>query len=554
LIGIISTDAQKEIVKEFFELFKTPWEFFKQNRHYDVVVCTDKKYSEVSTKLLLIYCGELTEFDKQNQVSFKSKKAPCILEYKGSILPVYGETISFERIEEPVIRCKETEEVAGFEIIKGDTKILRIGFNLFDEVSFLLSQGQPKKYSLIPTLDVHISLLREWILNANIPVVEIPPVPAGYEYVCCLTHDIDFAGIRNHNFDHTFFGFVYRASLGSFIDLHRGRGSLKKLLKNLKAVLLLPAVYLGMIKDFWFQFDAYREIEKDAPSTFFFIPFKNEPGQDQESNGEDHNWRATKYDVSEIAGDIRNLKSLGCEIGVHGIDAWMNSEKGRRELNRISEISGDGDMGVRMHWLYFNHESPRILEAAGFYYDSSLGYNDAAGYRNGTTQAFRPIGVQRLLELPLNVQDSALFYPGRMGLSEEDAASLVDRLIENSTIFGGVLTINWHDRSLAPERLWGDFYIEVLKKINKKRVWFGTGQQVIQWFNKRRACCFGETHYTSNMLKLSVKSDDTNTAPALMIRVYLPEEKGGKKGASECEKRHIDFSFSSYIENEIILN
>ena len=56
--------------------------------------------------------------------------------------------------------------------------------------------------------------------------------------------------------------------------------------------------------------------------------------------------------------------------------------------------------------------------------------------------------------------DTALFYPSYMNLSDEQARAAMLPLIENATRFGGVLTINWHDRSLGPERLWGDAYAE----------------------------------------------------------------------------------------------
>ena len=54
LIGIISKTSEREIVQEFFELFKTPWEFYHENRYYDVVLTTGDYISEIETKLLLI--------------------------------------------------------------------------------------------------------------------------------------------------------------------------------------------------------------------------------------------------------------------------------------------------------------------------------------------------------------------------------------------------------------------------------------------------------------------------------------------------------------------
>ena len=46
-----------------------------------------------------------------------------------------------------------------------------------------------------------------------------------------------------------------------------------------------------------------------------------------------------------------------------------------------------------------------------------MGYNETVGYRAGTTQAYKPLEASRLLELPLHVMDTALFYPAYLGLS-----------------------------------------------------------------------------------------------------------------------------------------
>jgi hypothetical protein len=150
-----------------------------------------------------------------------------------------------------------------------------------------------------------------------------------------------------------------------------------------------------------------------------------------------------------------------------------------------------------MHWLYFNTDTPKILEDAGYQYDSTMGYNDAVGYRNGTVQPFRFPGLNSLMELPLNVQDTAMLYRGRMNLKEEEALDLVDKLIENHRKFGGVLTINWHDRSLAPERLWGDLYQKILERLKKEKTLFCTAAQAVNWFKQRRLLNFEKISSTS---------------------------------------------------------
>ncbi len=447
---------------------------------------------------------------------------------------------------------KGTAEVVGIEINRGDEKVLRIGFDLFQEISFLLSSGQPEDYASIPTLDIHILMLRNWILSCGIHVLEIPPVPAGYAFMTCLTHDVDFLRIRNHRFDHTVFGFVYRALFGSLIDFLRGRASWRKLLKNWKAVVCLPCVYLGIVEDFWVQFDRYVEVEKGLGSTFFMIPFKDQPGKGV--SGQAPKRRAARYDISDVESHVKRLVSKGCEIGVHGIDAWRDSEKGNEEFKRISRAVGRSDIGIRMHWLFYNDQSPENLERAGFLYDSTLGYNDAIGYRVGTTQVFRPPGAKRLLELPMHIQDTALFYPKRLGLNESIASELIGNIFENATHYGGVLTINWHHRSMGPERLWGDFYVNLLGELKKHEVWFATASRVIKWFDKRRSVTFEKTRFSENKLLLTCKGENDDSLPPLSLRIHCPGmQNTADKTCGEHTQPHIDIPWTGEERTELPL-
>ena len=143
-----------------------------------------------------------------------------------------------------------------------------------------------------------------------------------------------------------------------------------------------------------------------------------------------------------------------------------------------------------MHWLYFGAQRAMLLEKAGFDYDSTIGYNETIGYRAGTSQVFKHPDVDHLLELPLHIMDTALFYPSYMNLSDEQAGAAMLPLIENAARFGGVLTINWHDRSLGPERLWGDAYVNLLRELRARTPWFATASQTVAWFRKRRATSF----------------------------------------------------------------
>jgi hypothetical protein len=552
LIGVIANKSEKEIIREFFELFKTPWEFYHEDRLYDVVLTTVDTIPEINTKLLVIYGSEENKFDRENKIHIKDKRSKCLLTSDSEHFPVYGKVLIFGGSTRSLVRINDKDESAGIEINEKDSKILRIGYDLFREVHFLLSSGQPAEYAYIPTLEIHISMLRNWIVKSGIPLIEIPPVPSGYKFITCLTHDVDFAGIRQHRFDRTMFGFLYRALFGSLIGVLKRRTSWSKLLKNWRAVLLLPGVYLGIVKDFFHQFERYIKLERGLRSTFFIIPYKNKNGRS--ISGLADRGRAMKYEITDIEPEIQKLVECGFEIGLHGIDAWRDPEKGLDELNRISSTTGRTDIGIRMHWLFFKESSPQLLEKAGFLYDSSFGYNEAIGYRGGTVQAFRPQNVERLLELPLNVMDTALFYRERMGLNEEKAHNLLNKLLGYAEIYGGALTINWHQRSLGPERLWDNFYVSFLEKLKRCNAWFATARDSISWFNKRRAAFFENVEFGKERINVNIVSTKDSSGPDLVLRIYNPEIRCTcSNSLSKKKASYIDISFTGNLKTSFCL-
>ncbi len=151
--------------------------------------------------------------------------------------------------------------------------------------------------------------------------------------------------------------------------------------------------------------------------------------------------RASGYAAIDIKNDLRDVISCGAEVGVHGIDAWLDSSSGQKELEEIRRVASKKTIGIRMHWLYFNEQSPMTLGKMGFDYDSTVGYNETVGYRAGTGQVYKPLNASRLVELPLHIMDTSLFYPGRMHLTAADAKERVGAIIEHAIRFGGTVTI-----------------------------------------------------------------------------------------------------------------
>jgi hypothetical protein len=523
MIGVSAHPEEFPIVREFFELFKTPWEFYRSDREYEVLLCTgDRQVRDDAARLVVIYSGRKLAADAHNEEDARRGQARArVLAYKSARIPIYGDSITFGGRESGFLVDADSARPVAYVDHSGGRAVARIGYDLFREVGTLLTAGQPASNAGIPSLDLHIAMLRELIVESGAKLVEIPPVPEGYRFIACLTHDVDHPSIRSHRLDHTMWGFLYRSVFGSVFNALRGRASASQVLRNWAAAVKLPFVYLGVAKDFWCEFDRYPKLERGRRSSFFVIPFKNRPGRTDSGPAPRH--RAAGYSAAEIARHIQTLRSVGCEIGLHGIDAWLDGSKGREELEEIRRITGAQEVGVRMHWLYFDERSPLTLEQAGADYDSTIGYNDAVGYRAGTAQAYQPLGTARLIELPLHIMDTALFFPNRLNLSPEAAGKQVGAIIDNAVRFGGSVTVNWHDRSVAPERCWGEFYVALLDELESKGAWFATAAEAVSWFRMRRTAAFEYADGESDVrVKMPVESG--RNLPALQIRVRNARE------------------------------
>src|SRR5437867_6735111 len=347
MIGVIPKADQIAVAEEFFQLFMTPWEIYEPGRTYDVVVATTDEIPEVDTRLLLIYGSAAKSSDARSGIAVGSRHQGASLNYQGILLPIYGEVRTFEE-RSAGIPCVTAESgMAGLRVRSADSTVMRLGYDLFHEVQLLLSAGQPVEKAHIPTLDIHIMMLRNWILDAGISLLEVPPSPAGHSFVVCLTHDIDFVGIRNHRFDYPMWGFLYRSTVGALHKLFRRRISIARLFQIWRAAVSLPFVYLGWAKDFWDPFDWYLRVEKGLPATYFLIPFKRRTGENVAARHESR--RAAAYDITDLPQWTAILMREGCELGVHGIDAWHSVEKGRDELARIGAVTGESRIGIRMH-------------------------------------------------------------------------------------------------------------------------------------------------------------------------------------------------------------
>jgi hypothetical protein len=486
MIGVAVDSTELQTVGEFFELFKSPWERGVAGRRYRAVLSTVGRPKDLEADVFLVYGPSESAVDDKARVGVDLAEGPLDAEWEATRFPLYGRVALFPTVGHATLHCDG--RALDYRLGEWGQALWRVGYNLFDEVRHLLSSGQPAAQAATPTLDIHIALLRHLLRQSGVSFVEIPPRPAEHDFICCLTHDVDFFGIRRHALDSTLGGFVGRASFGTLAGLLAGRRSFGDAARNWTALLSLPLVLAGILPDPWQPIAQYEAADRGRPSTFFLVPFKDRPGI--APNGLVERRRAVRYQASEVRNELEAAAARGHELAVHGIDAWRDQDAGRAEMAQVAPLGGRATAGVRMHWLYFASDAPARLEGAGFEYDSTCGYNDAVGYRAGTSQVFRLLGSERLMELPIAIMDTALFYPGRLGLSRDEALERCRPIVAHARRAGGTVVVNWHDRSLAPERLWGRAYSELLDDLEHGAPWFATATEAVEWFRWRRSITF----------------------------------------------------------------
>ena len=73
MIGVISKQKEHEVVEEFFQLFKTPWEFYNPDRlHYEVLIATDGNIPETDAPLMVLKARDWIDMRMWNKIRFKS--------------------------------------------------------------------------------------------------------------------------------------------------------------------------------------------------------------------------------------------------------------------------------------------------------------------------------------------------------------------------------------------------------------------------------------------------------------------------------------------------
>src|SRR5208337_1655227 len=121
--------------------------------------------------------------------------------------------------------------------------------------------------------------------------------------------------------------------------------------------------------------------------------------------------------------------------------------------------------------------------------------------------------------------------------------------------FGGALTINWHDRSIAPERLWEDFYRKLILELKNKGAWFPTATEAVAWFKKRRSVSFDTVSKEDGVVRLSISAAAEPGLPGLIVRFYRPRTQSLFDSVPpNSAAEYVDAVFQDKLETSIAIS
>lgn len=284
-----------------------------------------------------------------------------------------------------------------------------------------------------------------------------PTWPNGHTFAICLTHDIDC--IRYS---------VPKTGFETLVAARRG---------DFRSALSMALSRFSRSQNPLWNFDDIMALEErySARSSFFFLAL--EPGE------QDYNFR-----IHEAGDALQEIERRGWEVGLHGgHEAWSDSSALRREKDRIEQVLGSAVVGYRNHYLRFAiPKTWHLLAEVGFVYDTTFGWADQIGFRNGMCHPYQPFDRNteefvNIVELPVVIMDRT--FDRYLGVSDEKAFELTRVILDRTAEVGGVATILWHNTDFVGSRR--ELYERILAYGRERNAWMPMARDVVAYWREQ---------------------------------------------------------------------
>jgi len=168
---------------------------------------------------------------------------------------------------------------------------------------------------------------------------------------------------------------------------------------------------------------------------------------------------------------IEQMKSRGCEIGIHGIE-FDNRELIKQEFDLFKKLTNVDSFGIRMHYVRNNEQTFKILSECGYRFDS-------------TEHSFKnPYKIGNMWEFPFQVMDGWVIENGKrwqsvnLKKSKELTLKIIDKAHREDLKYFG---IDFHDRYFSHSfNTWLNWYIWLVDYLKQNKIEFVNYNQAIQ--------------------------------------------------------------------------
>ena len=288
-----------------------------------------------------------------------------------------------------------------------------------------------------------------------------PTWPGGHPFAVCISHDIDVIFKKEQNKPIYFGGFSNVINIAKY---ELGRRFLNYD-KNYVDEDQSPSKVIAINE------------ELGIKSSYYFLSLNK--------GDQDFNYETT---AAELEGIFNIITEQGSEIGLHGgHSAYRDFEKLLIEKENLVKSLGNPLSGYRNHYLRFDTKKTwSFLQKVGFEYDTTLGYADCAGFRNGMCYPFRPFDMveqkmEDIFEIPLIVMDHSLF--AYMEFDKEAIFRILKQFISSIKSVNGVFSLLWHNDKFSGLAL--DIYTEIIEYLKKEDALFITGKDLITYWKSK---------------------------------------------------------------------
>ena len=196
--------------------------------------------------------------------------------------------------------------------------------------------------------------------------------------------------------------------------------------------------------------------------------------------------RDPNYRLEDLAADLKLCLNQGFSLGLHGsYQSIIEKSSLRRESTLIQKALAVKPRGGRQHWLRFGQHGKffETVAGAGLTYDSTLGFAETAGFRNGASFAFPPYDFKNeraypFLEIPLVLMDGSLEAAARA--SGENPNAIAEEILEQSRKWGwGGIAADWHnpiEPIQVPEEINQIFWKQVKNQGANREKWINADE------------------------------------------------------------------------------